>query len=328
MRLSYLSLICRLAIGITLFFTFAPPRYFTWLVCLIFLVSFTLATVAYELVRRATDQLFLKIMSGGDDYLLATDSRLLTFSSLSVVAVVGIGYAIRCLLGLWLLAGFSLRVQLFLGLFAWSYGSMFVYMTWIIESTKTSLTAFTSKAHLLSLGYPFRERFARIESRNSGASGVNAKDKVLSVSQSPWTVLVLLGAISQILMAFLLKVFIFGSFDSERWFFFLLVNVVVMIGVMTLPIRRVLLASVFMLITLVATVLSLPIHGITWPQRSFALIAIGCAPVTAFTFRVLCDEDIEDSIFKFMGTLRVKLIVVPKWFGGIGSATVENSTLD
>jgi len=204
LRLSYLSLICRLAIGITLFFTFAPPRYFTWLVCLIFLVSFTLATVAYELVRRATDQLFLKIMSGGDDYLLATDSRLLTFSSLSVVAVVGIGYAIRCLLGLWLLAGFSLRVQLFLGLFAWSYGSMFVYMTWIIESTKTSLTAFTSKAHLLSLGYPFRERFARIESRNSGASGVNAKDKVLSVSQSPWTVLVLLGAISQILMAFLL----------------------------------------------------------------------------------------------------------------------------
>ena len=81
---SYLSFMFRLFIGSTLFFTFAPPRYFAWLVCMIFLLSFGLSTLVYEWIRRATDRLFNQILDVREEYSLATDSRLLAFDSFSV----------------------------------------------------------------------------------------------------------------------------------------------------------------------------------------------------------------------------------------------------
>ncbi len=333
LRLSFLALIFRMIIGITLFFTFAPPRYCTWLICLLFMIGFMVTTYLYEWTRLQTDRLFARSMTKEGNRGDALKSKSLAFESYSVVGLVGIGYSIRCLLALWLLGGFTWRVQLTLSLFAWSYGSMFVYMTWIIESTKTAPSAFVSKAHLRLLGNKYRVRYASKDGEFGKAGDVGPSDMILRVRQSPISVLTGLGVASQAAMVLLLRILIYGSTDVERFLLLLIVSLVCMIGSMTLPMtfeKSTPLPALFATtVGLIATILLLPSDGLSGPQRVLAVVGLGCSPLTVLAFRSCCDDDIEDAVFKFLQKYRRRFTVIPKWFigGNVGEIS-ENITVN
>jgi len=317
-RLCFWSLIVRLVIGTTLFMTFAPPRYYVWLICLMFLTGFTLITPIYELARHLTDGVFDEITEKGDDPQKTANSKKLTLASYSVVGLVGIGYAIRALLALWLLGGFPWNVQLLLGVFALSFGSMFVYMTWILESTKTSVADFTSKAHLLLLGYPYRVRFSCNPDDRREVNDACQSDAILSIRQSPFSALTLLGVVSQMTMLLLVRTLLFGSTDNGRWVVLLVTGIVMMVAVMIMPTKftrsKPLPAFLFAIIALAVSEFLLADYGISLPQRVAALIALGISPVTALFFRGSCDDDIEDSLYNYFQKIRPHFAKVPKWF--------------
>ena len=166
---------------------------------------------------------------------------------------------------------------------------------------------------MLRLGFSYRQRYLRYNDE-PGHDDVGRTDPILSVPQPVFSTLTGIGMASQVLMALLIKSLNFGSLDFERWFILLLLTACAMLGVMTTRAKGPPQALAFLAIGLAATLLLCPTHGITWPQRIFAVIALGCAPVTAVVFRILCDDDIEDSMYKWMLKIRTNLTKVPNWF--------------
>jgi hypothetical protein len=108
-----------------------------------------------------------------------------------------------------------------------------------------------------------------------------------------------------------------------------LVSLVCMIGTINLPMKStrssLVPAQLASAIGLIAAVLLLPTSGLSGSQRLFAVIAVGCSPLTVLAFRGCSDEDIEDTFYNFMVRVRTRINTIPSWFKGEDSTAVPNS---
>ena len=326
LRYAFYSLLVRVVVGTALLFAFAPNRSRSWIVCILILVGVVSISLLYEQLRKITDLEFKKASSEGKNVEAGLASRRFSLTTYSIVMCVGMGYALRCLLAFWLLGSASSAGYLLIALYGWSFGAMFVYMTWIIESTRSTANDQLGKSHIRKLGNAYRKRYQKSEFDRDHT--VTEESQILSVRQSPFSLLNLFGVISQIAMATELKSLVYRSSDSLEWFVLVLVNIVLMVAVMSLPTR--LKSRKFsppllaLIVSFAATACLLPFSSISWTQRVFAMVAMGCAPTTAFVFRGLNYVDIKDMILNILEEVKSWFSGLPKWF--VGDAPVGNST--
>jgi len=110
--------------------------------------------------------------------------------TIAIVAVVGFGYALRTIVGLWLAGVSDIKVFMLMGLGTSLLGSAFVALTWALESTRAPESDLVDKAHLVLFRQVILRR-ARVSRQP-----VNASVRVLEGAQtvlSPWNVATILA---------------------------------------------------------------------------------------------------------------------------------------
>ncbi|MFI5034999.1 MAG: hypothetical protein ACHQFZ_02200 [Acidimicrobiales bacterium] len=320
LRYCFSDLILRVTFGVALILAFAPSRHFAWIVCLLFIFGLAAVSWLYEYFRVFTDALYRRMIGSNERLDAIAESRRFASASYLVTAMVGSGYALRCLFGVWLVGSGSWKVYVLAGSFAWAYGCMFVYMTWIIESTNTEPFAFTKKVHLFRFSYKYRKIYAARSGLEIDSDIIDRNVKILSVWQSPLTALVLLAVVGQLLMSTLFTVTAFRHPELAPWMYLILVETAFTVGVLSLPMRsskgRPPPSLVTAFIGLVASSIIIFSSSTSWQQRTSGEILLELIPVTALIFRNLSYADIENAIARLFMDIRRLVSTIPGWFLG------------
>src|SRR5712691_8709903 len=173
LRAAFVSLVARLALALLLVGCIFPPENWRWAWHLGFLAGVLLIAVLYETARS---KCVAATRAGAS-------SRIKRWG-VEVVGIVGLGYGLRSVVGLWL-AGVEGMVALVLAAVAGSlFGSTFVALAWALESTRTD--DLTEKAHLVL----FRDAVSKSNLK------VGPTERVLAGRQSitaPWCVTAILA---------------------------------------------------------------------------------------------------------------------------------------
>ena len=165
-----------------------PYNHLAWLWHFAFVVAIFVIAVPYEMARQLCNQAAL-----------SHDERKLRLWTVLLVGVVGFGYGLRTVVGLWLSgrASVSPFVWGFVG--ASLFGSTFVVLTWGLESTRAAADQLSiGKAHLGVL-----RGFLERAHRRSGAS-ISSSAKVLAERQhlfAPWSFLSIAATLTLLLFS-------------------------------------------------------------------------------------------------------------------------------
>ena len=139
-KAAFASFVARLVLALLLVLCIFPLENWRWAWHLGFLAGVGMIAVLYETARS-------KCVAAARAKLSSRTKRW----GIAVVGIVGLGYGLRSVVGLWL-AGVEGTVALVLASVAGSlFGSMFVALAWALESTRAGRDDLTEKAHLILL---------------------------------------------------------------------------------------------------------------------------------------------------------------------------------
>lgn len=288
-----LSFLTRLLVAALLVVYVLPTQNSIWLWHVSFLTSIFLIAVPYESVRSKCNQA------------AKNDSRSSTLIwSLVLILLVGLGYGLRSVVGLWL-AGVNDKLSLILlAVGASLFGIAFVSLTWALESTRAKCEELqVGKAHLVM----FRHAVER--ATKSLNASLSSADKVLSHRQpllAPWSVCAILS--TSVLVTFVLYLLRERLEITQSCAIAIAVIVITAVGsVMPVKKTRVLTGSSFLVLCIVLHLLSVPVI-----QNSIAVVIATLPIITTCYFRNSSYNDLlafTDEIIK-----QIKDIFSPLYF--------------
>jgi hypothetical protein len=222
-----------------------------------------------------------------------------------VISVVGLGYGLRSLVGLWLAGVDDIAALILITIGASLFGSTLVALTWALESTRAELEDLAdAKAHLVL--------FRRAVSRTASLSNVRVSttEKVLAGRQSlgvPWFAFAV--ASTGVLFFFALCLL------RIHYSISLMLIVVVVLGItgvaVVTPARA---ALILTALNLVGLGVVLHCFSVPTAQSAIAAMLVGLPLIAMGIFRTMCFEDIPGLMDKLIKAGAAKRFYLYSWF--------------
>lgn len=291
LKLAFGSFIGRLGLAILIVGCILPYKENLWSWNAGFLASVFLIAIIYENVRNQCK---------------AKNGKYREWWTLALTLTVGLGYSLRSLVGLWLAGISNLSALLLMGFGASAFGSMFVALTWALESTRTeSKVLLEEKPHLVL--------YQNIVTRTVGLSWSRTftSQKVLAGFQewmSPWCIS---GVISTgMLAAFVLDLnHVYGGIGH-----LLLIGIGVAIIAEPVAVARIRITRVSTILGLALAVIVFHHLSMSWGRSLTAAFVTMLPLITMCIFRNMSFDELPNvvtKIGKFVGRV---LALLFSWF--------------
>jgi hypothetical protein len=279
LKAAFVSFVARLAFAVLLVGCIFPLENWRWAWHLGFLAGVLLIAVPYETARS-------KCVAAAK---AGSKSRTKKWG-VAVVGLVGLGYGLRSVVGLWL-AGVEGTIALGLAAVAGSLlGSTFVALAWALESTRTGEDELANKAHLVLFRSAVSKAAERLKLERFGPT-----DKVLVGRQSltaPWCVTAILATVALVgFSLFLLHHSV--SVVKSLW----IGGAVVMVAGLAVvtPVR---LSWKLTICNLVGVGIVLHVLSVSVIQSIMAAVVSALALIMTCVHRGMCFEDMTECVSK------------------------------
>jgi hypothetical protein len=291
---AFMSFVARLAFALLLVGCVFPLENGRWVWHLGFLIGVLLIAAPYETARS-------KCVAAAK---AGSSSRTERWAK-AVVGIVGLGYGLRAVVGLWL-AGVEGIVALVLVAVAGSlFGSTFVALAWALESTRSRREELTEKAHLMLFQRTVSEAAKRSNFR------IGPTERVLAGRQSltaPWCVTAILATAALVSFSlFLLHHRV--DVGKSLW----IGGAVVMVAGLAV-VTPVKLSWGLTMCSMVGVGIVLHVLSVSAPQSIVAAVVSVLALIVMCVNRGMCFEDMTECISKVVKSVERGVTSVYWWF--------------